>query len=90
MGRPQPLDRHLKPGVRRPARAWFLRIASVRELLYVCLFVCPPPRLSITSGVMWCDIDPIRLVEWGYSFYMAAVVGIGSGRDVSMYTRRGK
>ena len=56
-------------------RAWFLRIASVRELLYVCLCVClcvcvfvcvcvcPPPRLSITSGVMWCDIDPIRLVE---------------------------
>ena len=23
-----------------PARAWFLRIASVRELQYVCLFVC--------------------------------------------------
>ena len=54
-----------KPGARRhgPARAWFLRIASVRELLYVCLCGCPPPRLSITSGVMWCDIDPIRLVE---------------------------
>ena len=57
----------------RPARAWFLRIAFVRELLCVCVcvcvrvcvcvFVCPPPRLSITSGVMWCDIDPIRLVE---------------------------
>ena len=40
-------------------RAWFLRIASVRELLYACLCVCPPPRLSITSGVMWCDIDSI-------------------------------
>ena len=56
----------IKPGARvRPARAWFLRIASVRELQYVCLCVCmcPPPRLSITSGVMWCDIDPIRLVE---------------------------
>ena len=25
--------------------------------------VCPPPRLLITSGVMWCDVDPIRLVE---------------------------
>ena len=54
----------IKPGACRPAaRAWFLRIASVRELLYACLCVCPPPRLSITSGVMWCDIDPIRLVE---------------------------
>ena len=50
---------------RRPARAWFLRIASVRESMRVCVFacvcvcVCPPPRLLITSGVMWCDIDPI-------------------------------
>ena len=27
----------------------------------VCAFVCvsPPPTLSITSGVMWCDMDPI-------------------------------
>ena len=35
------------------AHAWFLRIASVRELLYVCVFVCvcPPPRLSITSVI---------------------------------------
>ena len=39
----------------RPARAWFLSIDSVR--MYAC--VCPPPRLLITSGVMWCDIDPI-------------------------------
>ena len=46
-----------KPGARRPTRAWFLRIASVRESMRVC--VCPPPRLLITSGVMWCDIDPI-------------------------------
>ena len=28
-----------KSSVRRPVRAWFLRIASVRELHYVC--VCP-------------------------------------------------
>ena len=26
---------------RRPARTWFLRIASVRELLYACLCVRP-------------------------------------------------
>ena len=47
------------------ARAWFLSIASVRELQYVCVCVCvSAPRLLITSGVrMWCDIDHMRLVE---------------------------
>ena len=58
---------------RRPARAWFLRIASVRECLYEC--VCPPPGLLITSGVIY---------NWLTKFYMAAVVGIGSGREVSI------
>ena len=46
-----------------PARAWFFEIDPVRERLYVCLrvcvCVCPPPRLLITSGVMWRDMDPI-------------------------------
>ena len=28
-------------------------------LLSVNVCVCPPPRLLITSGVMWCDMDPI-------------------------------
>ena len=51
------------------ARTWFLRIASVHESLhacafaYVCVRVCPPPRPSITSGVMWCNIDPTGLVK---------------------------
>ena len=51
------------------AHAWFLNIASVHKSMFVCVCVCvfacvcPPPRLLITSGVMWCDIDPIRLVE---------------------------
>ena len=31
--------------------------------LRVCVCVCPFPRLLITNGVMWRDIDPIRLVE---------------------------
>ena len=70
-----------------PARPWFLSIASVRERQYVC--VCLPPRLLITSGVMWCDIDPYDWLNKFYGFYMAAVVGIGSGRDVSIYTCRG-
>ena len=47
---------------RRPARTWFLRIV-LSVSVYVCVFVCSPPRLLITSGVMWCDIDPIRLIK---------------------------
>ena len=49
----------------RLVHAWFLRIAFVRELQYVCVCVCvcPPPRLLITSDVMWRDIDHIQLVE---------------------------
>ena len=76
-----------KPGGRRhrPVHAWFLKIASVREYLYVCMcvFVCPPPRLFITSGVIWTLYDWLNKF---YGFYMAAVVGIVSGHDVSIYT----
>ena len=40
--------------------------------------VCPPLRLSIIiSGVMWHDMDPIRLViKQLIQLYMVAVVGI--------------
>ena len=41
------------------AHAWFLRISSVLKCLYACMFVCPPPRLLITSGMMWRDMDSI-------------------------------
>ena len=48
----------------RPACTWFLKIEPVRIIcMYVCVCVCPPPRLLITSGVMWRDIDSIRLVK---------------------------
>ena len=50
----------------RPARAWFLKIDPVRIIgmhVCVCVFVCPRPRLLITSGVMWHDMDLIRLVK---------------------------
>ena len=43
-----------------PARAWFLNIDPVRIVgMRVCVCVCPRPRLLITSGVMWRDIDLI-------------------------------
>ena len=51
--------------------------------------VCPLPRLLITSGMMWHDIDPYDWLNKFYGFYMAAVVGIGSGHDLSIYTHRG-
>ena len=50
----------------RPVCAWFLRIAFVRKCLYACVFACvcvSAQRLLITSGMMWCDIDPIQLVK---------------------------
>ena len=48
----------------RPARTWFLkidpvRIVGMRACVCVCVCVCLRPRLSITSGVMWRDIDLI-------------------------------
>ena len=53
------------------ARAWFLEIGLVRVSVCVCVCVsvsvsvsvCPPPRPLITSGVIWCDIDCVRLVK---------------------------
>ena len=54
-----------KPGVPccRPACAWFLKIVSVWMSACVCVCVCMcvslPPRLLITSGMIWCDMNPI-------------------------------
>ena len=55
--------------------------------VFVCVCVCPPPRLLITSGMMWCDIDPYDWLKKFCGFYMAAVIGIVSGHDVSIHTR---
>ena len=59
-----------------PVYTWFLKIILSTN---VSMRVSPPPRLSITSGVMWYDIeiiDPIWLIKYVlfYGFYMAAVV----------------
>ena len=35
----------------------------MRVCVSVCLSVCLPPRPLITSGVIWCDIDSVRLVK---------------------------
>ena len=42
--------------------AWFLEIDPVRIIsmcVCICMSICPPQRLLITSGVMWRDIDSI-------------------------------
>ena len=66
-GRSHPKYCIFKPGVSRPV--WFLEIVPVRMSVYlfvclcVCVCVCPPPRLLINGGVMWHDMDSIRLVK---------------------------
>ena len=39
----------------RPVRVWLLKIVSVQTSICVCVFVCVclPPRLLITSGMIW-------------------------------------
>ena len=55
----------------------------------VCVCVCvlvSAPRVLIASGMIWTTHD------WSnkfHGFYMAAVVDIDSGREVSFYMRRG-
>ena len=59
------------------ACAWFLKIDRVRIVglrVRVCACVCLHPRLLITSGVIWHDMNLIRLVNKFYSCYMATVV----------------
>ena len=47
-------------------RAGFLKIDPVRIVamhVRVCVCVCPRPRLLITSGVIWRDMNLIQLVK---------------------------
>ena len=47
---------------RRPRAPGFLKLFW-SACQYACVCVCPPPRPLITSGVIWCDIDRVRLVK---------------------------
>ena len=53
--------------------------------VYVCVFVCPPPRLLITSGVIWTLYDWLNKF---YSCYMATAVVIVNGCGLGIGTRR--
>ena len=57
-----------------------------RAYIIYGMCVCPLPRLLITSGVIWTPYDWLNKF---YSFYMAAVVIIGSGRGLRIEARRG-
>ena len=54
--------------------------------VFVCVCVCSPPRLLITSGVMWRRTPYDWLI---YSCYVAIVVVIVNGRglDIDMCRR---
>ena len=42
------------------------------------MYLCPPLRLLITSGMMQCDMDPYDWLNKFQSLYMAVIVGIVS------------
>jgi len=43
---------------------WFHEIAFVHDVcMCTCVCVCPPPRLLITSSMIWYDIEPVWLVK---------------------------
>ena len=48
--------------------------------LHVCVFVyvCPPPRLLITSGMIGIKVNPYDWLKKFYRFYIVAIVGISS------------
>ena len=56
--------------------------------LRVCVCVCLPLRLLITSGVMWHDMNPIRLVKQVlqllYNNIMTTVVVIFNWHSLSI------
>ena len=62
------ISHNFKPSA---VHTWLLEIALVHALvcvfvcvcMCVCVSVCPPPRVLITSGVIWCDIGHMQLVK---------------------------
>ena len=57
--------------------------------LRVCLCVCLPPRLLITSGVMWHIWTSYDWLNKFYSCYMTTVVDIVDGRGLGIDTYHG-
>ena len=53
----------------------------------MCVCVCLPLRLLITSGVMWHDMHPYDWLNKFYSCYMTTVVVIVNGHGLGIGTR---
>ena len=68
-----------------------LQIVSMRACVCVCVCVCVflHPRLLITSGMMWRDMDLIRLVKQFHSCYKVTVAIIINGCGLGIDTHRG-
>ena len=70
----------IKPGMHGQRSPGFLKLFLCGYLyvcVCVCVCVCPPPRLLITSGVIWTPYDWFNKF---YNCYMATVVIIVNGR----------
>ena len=61
----------------RPAGTSFLKIVSVQTSVCVFVCVCLPPRLLITSGMMWHDMTPYNwLKAFIWQLQSLSVVGV--------------
>ena len=55
----------------------------------MCMFMCvSAPKVLISSGVTWLNIDFIWLTKF-YSCHVATVVSIVDGRDLAIHTHLG-
>ena len=77
-------------------RAWFLENCVCMCVVCVCMFVCVyvcvcvcPPRVLITSGVMWHDMNPYDWLNKLYSCYMATAVIIVNRHSLDIDMRHG-
>ena len=77
-------------GHKQPSTPCFLKLIlcglSVCMCVRVCVCMCvyPPPRLLITSGVIWTPYDWLNKF---FSCYMTIVVIIVNGRGFGIDTR---
>ena len=79
-----------KPGM--PATGWlmpdFLNCICL-GIKYVCIYLYPPPSLSITSGVMGMMWIPYDRLKQFYDFYVAVKVSIIIGWDIRIEKHHG-